>query len=58
MGRLSTTECTYLPTLPWQVLGGLAWCRLVLGGGLEVPRPPWTRHVGVRWRQRLVVWVE
>ena len=40
-----------------RVLGGLAWCRLVLGGG-EVPRRPWIRHVGVWWRQRLVVWVE
>ena len=41
-----------------RVLGGLAWCRLVLGGGGEVPRRPWIRHVGVWWRQRLVVWVE
>ena len=35
--------------------GGL---RLVLpgtGGGGEVPRRPWIRHVGVWWRQRLVV---
>ena len=40
----------------WRVLGGLAWCRLVLGGG--VPRPPWIRHIGVRRRQRLVVRVE
>ena len=40
-----------------RVLGGLAWCRLVLGGG-EVSSPPWIRHVGVRWRQRLVVWVK
>ena len=39
-------------------LGGLARCRLVLGGGEEVPRRPWIRHVGVWWRQRLVVWVE
>ena len=37
---------------------GLAWCRLVLGGGGDVPRRPWIRHVGVWWRQRLVVWVE
>ena len=28
------------------------------GGGGEVPRRPWIRHVGVWWRQRLVVWVE
>ena len=38
--------------------GGL---RVVLpgtGGGGEVPRRPWIRHVGVWWRQRLVVWVE
>ena len=39
--------------------GGL---RVVLpgtgGGGGEVPRRPWIRHVGVRQRQRLVVWVE
>ena len=42
-----------------RVLGGLAWCRLVLGGGGgEVPRRPWISHVGVWWRQRLVVWVE
>ena len=41
----------------WRVLGGLAWCRLVLGGG-EVPRRPWICHVGVWWRQRLVVWVQ
>ena len=40
-----------------RVLGGFAWCRLVLGGG-GVPRCPWIRHVGVWWRQRLVVWVE
>ena len=40
-------------------LAGLARCRLVLGGGGgEVPRRPWIRHVGVWWRQRLVVWVE
>ena len=32
-----------------RVLGGLAWCCLVLGG---------IRHVGVRWRRRLVVRVE
>ena len=41
-----------------RVLGGLTWCCLVLGGGGEVPRPPWIRHVGVRWWQRLVVRVE
>ena len=28
------------------------------GGGGEVPRRPWIRHVGVWWRQWLVVWVE
>ena len=28
------------------------------GGGGEVPRCPWIRHVGVWWRQWLVVWVE
>ena len=28
------------------------------GGGGGVPRPPLIRHVGVRWRQWLVVWVE
>ena len=28
------------------------------GGGGEVPRPPWVRHVGAQWWQRLVVWVE
>ena len=28
------------------------------GGGREVLRRPWIRHVGVWWRQRLVVWVE
>ena len=39
-------------------LGGFAWCRLVLGGGGEVPHSPWIRHIGVWWRQRLVVWVE
>ena len=41
-----------------RVLGGLAWCRLVPGGGREVPRHPWIRHVGVWRRQRLMVWVE
>ena len=41
-----------------RVLGGFVWCRLVLAGGGEVPRRPWIRHVGVWWRQRLVVWVE
>ena len=29
-------------------LGGLARCRLVLGGG-GVPRRPWIRPVGVWW---------
>ena len=28
------------------------------GGGGEVPRRPWIRHVGVWWRQCLVVWVQ
>ena len=41
-----------------RVLGGLAWCRLVLGVGGEPPRRPWICHVGVWRRQRLVVWVE
>ena len=41
-----------------RVLGGFAWCCLVLGRGGEVPLRPWIRHVGVWWRQRLVVWVE
>ena len=41
-----------------RVLGGLGWCHLVLGGGGEVPCCPWIHHVGGRWRQRLVVWVE
>ena len=40
-----------------RVLEGFAWCRLVLGGG-GVPRCLWILHVGVWWRQRLVVWVE
>ena len=39
---------------PWGASRGAAW---YLGGG-EVPRRPWIRHVGVWWRQRLVVWVE
>ena len=39
-----------------RVLGGFVWCLLVLGGG--VPRRQWIRHVGVWWRQQLVVWVE
>ena len=42
----------------WRVLGGLTRRHLVLGGGGEVPRPPWIRHVGVRRRQRMVVRVE
>ena len=33
---------------------GAAW----YWGGGEVSRCPWIRHVGVWWRQRLVVWVE
>ena len=41
-------------------LGGLARCRLELGGGGggEVACRPWIRHVGVWWRQWLAVWVE
>ena len=39
----------------WGASRGAAW---YLGGGGEVPRRPWIRHVGVWWRQRLVVWVE
>ena len=39
-----------------RVLGGLAWCRLVRGGG--VPHPPSMRRVGVRRRRRLMVLVE
>ena len=39
----------------WGASRGAAW---YWGGGGEVPRPPWIRHVGVWWRQRLVVWVE
>ena len=31
-------------------LGGIAWCRQVLGGGWEVPHPPWICRVGV-WRR-------
>ena len=38
---------------PWGDLRGAAW---YWGGG--VPRRPWIRHLGVWWRQRLVVWVE
>ena len=37
----------------WGASRGTAW---YWGGG--VPRRPWIRHVGVWWRQRLVVWVE
>ena len=37
----------------WGASRGAAW---YWGGG--VPRRPWIRHVGVWWRQRLVVWVE
>ena len=40
---------------PWGASRGAAW---YWGGGGEVPRRPWIRHVGVWWRQRLVVWVE
>ena len=36
----------------WGASRGAAW----YWGG--VPRRPWIRHVGVWWRQRLVVWVE
>ena len=38
----------------WGALRGAAW----YWGGGEVPRPPLIRHVGVRWRQQLVVRVE
>ena len=38
----------------WGASRGAAW---YWGGGL-VPRRPSIRHVGVWWRQRLVVWVE
>ena len=38
----------------WRGLGGLAWCRLVLGGG-GVPHPPWICRVGLRRTWRLVV---
>ena len=41
-----------------RVLGGFAWCSPVLGGVGEVPCRAWIRHVGMWWRQRLVVWVE
>ena len=33
-------------------------CAAWYWGGGEVPRRPWIRHVGVWWRQRLVVWVD
>ena len=39
---------------PWGASRGAAW----YWGGGEVPCRPWFRHVGVWWRQRLVVWVE
>ena len=39
----------------WGVSRGAAWN---WGGGGGVPRRPWIRHVGMWWRQRLVVWVE
>ena len=38
----------------WGASRGAAW----YWGGGGVPRPPWIRHVGVRWRQRLVVRVQ
>ena len=38
--------------------GGLRLVPPGTGGGGGVPRRPWIRHVGVWWRQRLVVWVE
>ena len=38
--------------------GGLRVVPPGTGGGGDVPRRPWIRHVGVWWRQRLVVWVE
>ena len=39
---------------PWGASRGAAW----YWGGGGVPRRPWIRHVGVWWRQWLVVWVE
>ena len=38
--------------------GGLRVVPPGTGGVGEGPRRPWIRHVGVWWRQRLVVWVE
>ena len=52
-------------SLEWGQSGGVGGssgasrgAALYWGGGGEVPRRPWIRHVGVWWRQRLVVWVE
>ena len=39
----------------WGASRGAAWNS---GGGGGVPCRPWIRHVGVWWRQRLVVWVK
>ena len=38
--------------------GGLRVVPPGTGGGGGVPRRPWNRDLGVRWRQQLVVWVE
>ena len=39
--------------------GGLHVVPPGTGGGVgEVPRRPWIRHIGMWWRQQLVVWVE
>ena len=38
----------------WGASRGAAW----YWGGGEVPSRPWIHHVGVWWRQRLLVWVE
>ena len=34
------------------------WADRGYWGGGGVPRRPWIRHVGLWWRQRLVVWVD
>ena len=39
----------------WGAWLGAAW---YWGGGGGVPRPPLIRHIGLRWRRRLVVRVE
>ena len=57
-GSRSAAVCVTRPVRRFQpVLGGLACTAWYLGGG-GVPRPPLLRHVGVRWRQRLVVRVD